>query len=166
MQAMTAGFEPIGYEVSKSRAEAGRRLLGARIVDDEETLRQLSGSIDIVYTSHVLEHVTSIRETMLLIHSLLRVGGLLFAFVPNCGGAAARLLGTRWGPFTNEAHVLSLDATFFNRILPAVGWTKVTFASSPYGAPTKGFEGQQPPTTLDGEELLVIAEKSEPLVKA
>lgn len=157
-QAIAAGFDSIGYEVAKQRAEAGRQLFGVDIVDDEADLRRLDGTIDIIYTGHALEHLTSIRATLQLLLLLLRSGGLLFAF--DCGGAAARRLGTRWGPFTNEAHVLSLDAPFLNAALRDMGSASVRFASTPYDRDATEYRSTSPlATTLDGDELLVIAEK-------
>lgn len=57
-QALQRGYEPIGFEVSSPRAEFGREKLKLEILSTLSELRALpEASIDVIYTSHVLEHL-------------------------------------------------------------------------------------------------------------
>ena len=42
----------------------------------------LNGSLDLVCSSHVLEHMSCPRSSLVDVHAKLRVGGLLFVEVP------------------------------------------------------------------------------------
>jgi SAM-dependent methyltransferase len=148
-QACARGFDGIGFEISLSRADFGRRHLGLRILTELHQLQQLPPmSIDVIYASHVLEHLDSPRDAFETFARLLRPGGILLIFVPNCGGDSANRLKLGWGPFSNEAHTLSFDADFFRLNLPIHGFT-VMCRSEPYSGPSQ----------LAGDELMVLARR-------
>src|SRR5439155_21226421 len=86
---------------------------------------------------------------------LLTRNGVLMEFVPNCGGRQARTLRLAWGPFTNEAHTLSLDAAFFRRNLPMHGFL-VQCLSEPYGRLVCNPAPTEVNDDTVGHELLVI----------
>ena len=99
-----------------------------------------------------MEHIPNPAVCFRQFKRLLRPGGKLFTFVPNCAGEPARKLGVNWGPMINEKHVLALTPEFFDRNLTSYGFS-VEVASSPYNlAPRKYKDG----LLLDGEELLAI----------
>jgi hypothetical protein len=83
---------------------------------------------------------------------LLKPGGKLFLYVPNCSGEQAKRLGVKWGQMINEKHVLALTAEFFHENLPRHGFS-TEFSSSPYGQPPQPYERDRVPS---GEELLVV----------
>ena len=152
-QARQRGYDAFGYEIASGRARFGRDALDVRILTRLDQLTSLpNASIDVIYTSHVLEHLTSLDGIFGVFRRLLAPSGTLLIFVPNCGGLAARRMGAAWGPFTNEAHTLSLDRLFFERNLPSHGFS-VTCLSNPYTATRL----EQLTTDCDGDELLVIA---------
>ncbi len=152
VQANARGFDVVGFEISASRAEFATRQLGLRVLTDSSQLHRLPPmSFDVIYASHVLEHLDSPRPSFETFARLLRPGGILLVFVPNCGGESARRLRLHWGPFSNEAHLLSFDADFFQMNLPGHGFT-VTCRSEPYsGSPQ-----------LAGDELMVLARRDDP----
>jgi 2-polyprenyl-3-methyl-5-hydroxy-6-metoxy-1,4-benzoquinol methylase len=157
-QAKAAGFDAIGYEISRTRAKFGQQMLNIEVLHEATALEGLqSGSIDVIYSSHVLEHLTSLTDVFPLFRRLLAPGGILMIFVPNCGGLSARTLGLKWGPFTNEAHTLSFDAAFFGRNLPNEGFD-IRCLADPY--PDNSLLDPHMNASLDGEELLVLARKS------
>jgi SAM-dependent methyltransferase len=120
-----------------------------------------AGSFDVIFASHVLEHLPSPTGIFERFAMLLRRGGSLFTFVPNCGGCSARELGVKWGPMCCEKHPLALDGAFFHHALPKYGFSVRTM-SDPYNlddlmrpnAPVD--EGAE----LSGDELMVWAKKS------
>lgn len=139
-QAQLAGFTVSGFEPSRPRAKYGVEQLGLAIATNLEAIDGIpQGSIDIIYTSHVLEHLPDLVGLFDRFRSLLLPGGSLIVLTPNCGGELATRMGVRWGPFINEAHTLALTAAFFERNLPRHGFA-VAF-----------------PRDLDDDELVVVA---------
>lgn len=80
------GIMAQGFEISRPRAEFGRRFLG---VDIKTDCSKLTGCNDIVFSSHVIEHVPSIPDMISNARQLLKSEGLFIAESPN-GSAAFR----------------------------------------------------------------------------
>jgi 2-polyprenyl-3-methyl-5-hydroxy-6-metoxy-1,4-benzoquinol methylase len=150
-QLARAGYEAVGFEISRPRVEYGRRTLGLNLTSDIGEL-QVAG-FDAIYSAHVLEHIPTPKVALTSFQKLLKPGGKLFLYVPNCQGEQAKRLGTRWGQMINEKHVLALTAEFFEKNLPHHGFS-TEFSSSPYENPPRSFGGDW---DWRGEELLVIA---------
>jgi 2-polyprenyl-3-methyl-5-hydroxy-6-metoxy-1,4-benzoquinol methylase len=159
-QLREAGYEVVGFEISKPRAEFGRCRLGVSIVSSESCLEALTGSFDCVFASHVLEHLPAPAAVFDRLSSLLKPNGLLLGFVPNCGGAEARRLGVRWGPMCCAEHPLALNAEFLARALPRHGF-QCSFFSSPYQPEliADAFNGPDDTRDLRGDELMICARK-------
>jgi 2-polyprenyl-3-methyl-5-hydroxy-6-metoxy-1,4-benzoquinol methylase len=151
-QFRAAGYDAAGYEISRPRAEFGRRHLNVTIYESVEDLTDRS--FDILFSSHVLEHIPNPRVAFDHFRRLLKPSGLLMIFVPNAGGRLARELGTTWGPLICEKHVLALTAAFFERNLSTYG-LRLLFGTSPYTRPPAPLAMT---TDLDGEELMVIGQ--------
>jgi 2-polyprenyl-3-methyl-5-hydroxy-6-metoxy-1,4-benzoquinol methylase len=94
-QLQQAGYEAVGFEISRPRVEFGRRALGVNLTSDPGELE--SRKFDAIYSAHVLEHIPSPGGVLASFQKLLKPGGKLFLYVPNCQGEAATRLGTRWG---------------------------------------------------------------------
>jgi 2-polyprenyl-3-methyl-5-hydroxy-6-metoxy-1,4-benzoquinol methylase len=145
-----AGYKATGFEVSIPRVEYGRRALKQNLTAE---IAALPGKdFDAVYSAHVLEHIPDPKNCLATFQRLLKPGGKLFLYVPNCSGDHAKRLGVKWGPMINEKHLLALTAEFFHRNLPKHGFS-TEFSSSPYKNPPQPYE-----TNWDrsGEELLVV----------
>lgn len=155
-QLRAAGYDVTGFEISRKRAGYGRDRLGLDIIDDPARLAALpDGSLDIVFTSHVLEHLPDLKDPFALFQRLLKQDGLLIAFVPNGGGRSARELGCGWDPLIDQDHVLALDAGFMARHLPEYGFAPPHFNTDPYDRPFRGADDELP-----GDELCIVAEKA------
>ena len=118
-------------------------------------------SFDIVFTSHVLEHLPDLKEPLRLFARLLKPGGLLLAFVPNADGVSARERGFDWGPLIDQDHVLALDAPFFAAHLGEYGFAPPRFSTDPYDGPFRSFETPGAAKgALPGDELCLAAERA------
>lgn len=157
-QFQQAGFDAVGFEISRRRAEFGRTMLGVEIIDDELALESIDDrSFDVIYCSHVLEHLPDLRRPFTVFQRLLKPSGILIIFVPNAGGRHAKKLGVKWGPMIGEKHCTALDAIFFSQNMPDYGF-RPKFGSSPYELPLVAFEQiTRAEDSLCGEELLVVA---------
>jgi SAM-dependent methyltransferase len=126
-QMQGAGFDALGFEVSRDRAAFGSRHLGVHI---ETALESLQGPFDCMFSSHVVEHLPDPAEAFRLASRLLRPGGLFVAFTPN--GCEERLRRNKraydhsWG----RLHPTYLDDRFYRRCLGSRPWL---VASRDYG---------------------------------
>tara|TARA_B100000315_G_scaffold258560_1_gene311185 strand:+ start:1915 stop:2811 length:897 start_codon:yes stop_codon:yes gene_type:complete len=159
-----AGFDAVGFEISKPRGDFGREKLSVEILNDFKQLEALTpGSFDVIHTSHVLEHVPDLKYALNTFRRLLADDGVLFIFVPNAAGQQAREMGLKWGHHISEKHVSALDAEFFRRSLPEYGFS-LSFSSYPHNAAPRRADAQGVPQ-LDGIELLVIARREAEVVR-
>lgn len=156
-----AGYDAFGFEISHPRAALGRDHLGVRIIDDLEALHGLAPqSVDGIFASHVLEHITSLHGIFELFAKILRPGGIAVIMVPNGGSRPARELGVGWPPLINEKHTLALDRNFFEKNMSPFGF-QVTTLSDPYHAEEiRAAIQQNRRLGAEGEELMVIARRS------
>jgi SAM-dependent methyltransferase len=157
-----AGYDAVGFEISKPRAEHGRRVLHVEIIDSFPALDSLAdSSFDGIYASHVLEHLQSLKEVFTFFASVLRPDGVAMMLVPNCGGKMAHELGTQWGPMINEKHTLALDGEFFLRNMPQFGF-QVQVLSDPYDqSRVDAVITHEASAPVDGDELMVIAKRTD-----
>lgn len=151
-QMRAAGYDASGYEISRPRARFAREKLQV-IVHDE--LDAICGGFDIIFSSHVLEHVPSPRKAVEDCMARLRPGGLFVAFTPN--GALARLRSdpksfrAHWG----RVHPCLLDEVFWARLAGKRKW----FASTdPYNlqAIMDWRQRKTDSSQLKGAELLLV----------
>jgi len=159
-QLRNAGYDAVGFEISRPRAKFGREQLGIEILDALSDLDTIPDqSLDAIYASHVLEHLLSLKETFAFFARTLRPGGLAMVLVPNAGGRLARELGTKWTPMIGEKHTLALRRDFFEKNMPAYGF-QVLALSDPYNPET--IEAAMANSTIlpcEGEELMVLARR-------
>jgi 2-polyprenyl-3-methyl-5-hydroxy-6-metoxy-1,4-benzoquinol methylase len=75
-----AGYEAIGYEVSEPRCDYARKKLNVQAVS---TYDKVGAGCDVFFSSHVLEHVDSVKDVWMLAKKTLKPGGLFIAYTPN-----------------------------------------------------------------------------------
>lgn len=105
-----AGFVADGFELSRPRAEFGRKL-GLEIAT---VLPEGEAIYDAVYSCHVLEHVPNPLETLKAQLHLVRPGGLVIAHTPN-GSAACRAVFKSFHSVWGQVHPVLLNDEFINR---------------------------------------------------
>ena len=151
-QLRSAGYDALGFELSRVRARFGREQLHVPVYDDPAALlADHEGSLDLIYTDHAMEHLPRLREPLERLARLLKPGGLLVIFVPNGGGQPARVRGTRWLTLIGEAHTVAFTASWFRTNLPNHGLQVEALRSTMSGAAE---------SLLDGEELICVARRS------
>jgi len=116
-QARAAGYDVTGVEIGASRRDFGRRRLGLDIVGDLADLPP-DKRYDVIYTAHVLEHLTDLGTTLMRLAALLNDDGVLFAEVPNFDPPQ---FGARCLPVVGAIHPLGFDSEFFRANLPRYG---------------------------------------------
>lgn len=157
-----SGFKSYGYEISKPRANYGIESLGVNIFNKLSDFKSQVGTVDVVYCSHVIEHLPDPSIALKEFSNLLNDNGWLFLIVPNCGGDLAKELREKWGPFSSSIHPLSYTSKFFDYALPLHNFDNIQFFSEPYSSMNMLHiikENITSETGAIGEELLVVARK-------
>jgi hypothetical protein len=89
-----------GYELSIPRRQYGQKNLDIRYVDDPS---HLAGSIDVLFSSHVIEHMSNPSEMKDIADTVLRPGGIVMILCPN-GSDSARVTNKNWSKFWGQVH--------------------------------------------------------------
>lgn len=108
------GFQAEAYEISESRAAFGRQLE----VDVKTSLDFPRESFDVVFSSHVLEHVpnplTVLRQQM----DLVRPGGFVVGLTPNGSGERMAYDPQSFHRHWGRVHPVLLSAAFIRANFP------------------------------------------------
>ena len=133
LQLQNNGFDVIGFEISKSRANFGKIKLGLTILDDYSLLHSMKDeSFDIVFSNHVLEHLPNLYSIFEMFYRLLNRNGYLIIFVPNCSGIEKHeVFNAKRSYAFGEKHTMAFDDLFFRQNLSRYGF-EVKCASTPY----------------------------------
>lgn len=153
-----SGFEVEAFEVSAPRAEYARRKLGVKV---HSALSEAAGGFDVVFSSHVLEHVPAVEAAITFAFSILKPGGHFIAFTPN-GSAAFRAKAPElWHKAWGFVHPNFLDEEFY----------RARFAGRPHFLAANPYplheierwsatkEGGRVVEPLSGDELMIVARR-------
>jgi 2-polyprenyl-3-methyl-5-hydroxy-6-metoxy-1,4-benzoquinol methylase len=155
------GYEAVGFEISKPRADYARRELGLTVIDSLSELYSLrANTFDIIFSNHVLEHILPIRDTLVSLSRLLTRDGIVFHVLPNFTGRTAR--AGKWVKWIGEDHPIAPTIEFFKGAIPGAGLEPPQFGSSPFDENSIKLLARQCEAKLpvDGDELLVVSRKA------
>lgn len=159
-QLRSYGFDAVGFDISKPRAEFGRAQLGLSIIDAESDLENApSESFDIIFSNHVIEHLPNIAVEFSLMTRLLKRGGFVFHVLPNFLGEKAR--SGYWIKWIGEDHPIAPAIPFFELAIPRAGLAPPVFGSDPFDGSMAQALKDGTPSALptEGDELLVYANR-------
>ena len=156
-QLVAAGFDVSSFEISSRRCRFARERLR---INAHEAIDEITGEFDIIFSSHVLEHVSAIGPTIARLWSMLRRGGKFVAFTPN-GSLLYRTKQTqRWHSSWGMVHPNMLDEKYYKKVFTPA---PMILASSPYPlAQIRHWASSvDQPVLCDmsGSELLCVAVK-------
>lgn len=107
-QLRQAGFDAVGYELSRPRAAFAARL-GVRV---ETSLDRLGDAFDLVVSCHVIEHVPNPRLALEQQLGKVVPGGLVVAFTPNGSAACRDANRAGWQSSWGQVHPVLLTDRF------------------------------------------------------
>ena len=84
---------------------------------------------DLIFMSHVIEHVLDPVATVAKIKSLLEPGGVVYIETPNVASLDARLWKGRWGLIHYPRHLYLFDRSTVRRLLQGAGLEDVRVSS-------------------------------------
>jgi SAM-dependent methyltransferase len=116
------GYENVkGIEISEEGCAAARRR-GVEVfhgtVEEFETDRRF----DMIFMSHVIEHVLDPVATVAKLHALLAEGGVVYMETPNVSSLDARLWGRHWGLIHYPRHLHLFDRASLRCLLEQGGF--------------------------------------------
>lgn len=153
-QLQQAGYQVTGFEIDKERAAYGRKNLDIDMLDNFQTLYETKNRFEIIFTSHVLEHLPNLKTIFTDFYTLLVTTGLLIIFVPNCSGIEIPEVFQKKKSFAfGEKHSFAYTKEFFENNLPKYGFSIEKIGVSPYY--TIGSKQE----LISGAELMVIASR-------
>ena len=151
-------YDAVGFELSKPRASFGEEKLGVKIFSD---LNKVPNNLDIILSSHVIEHLIDLPSFFEFSRKQLKDDGIFIAFCPN-GNKEYRARENEfknWHGSWGDIHVNLLDLEF----------AKNTFKKNPYLILSGDWDFDLDEITnwdgknqvvgdkKDGKELLIIA---------
>jgi 2-polyprenyl-3-methyl-5-hydroxy-6-metoxy-1,4-benzoquinol methylase len=151
------GIPTQSFEISVPRAKYGNNALGLSIVSTEKELRP---GADIFFSSHVIEHVPSVKEMVNSAKKLLKPDGFFIAECPNGSAAFRKRNASAFHHAWGLVHPSYLSDDF----------VRFTFAdnpylivSSPYDLANIGSWDQKSQVIgpASGDQLLIIAKPNE-----
>ena len=108
-QLSQAGYSVQAFEVSGPRCRYAREKLG---VDAVDSLEAVDGRFDVVFSSHVLEHVDILAQNLDFLEARLAEGGVMLHVTPNGSMAYREASGKNWHLLWGEVHPQLLDEKF------------------------------------------------------
>jgi len=122
-----AGYDAEGYEISKPRAKYGENNLDVKISTVIGSILNRKNHYDIIHTSHVLEHLTTINRYFRLFNQILKKGGLLFIYVPDCNGMENKKTAAKKKNYAfGKNHNFALDTQFLKKNLQETGFDVIS----------------------------------------
>jgi SAM-dependent methyltransferase len=120
------GWEAVGTQLSRTAAEAARRLRGIDVrVGELPDLALPAGSFDVVTIFHVLEHLADPPRYLAEIRRILAPGGLFVVEVPDHSGTGFRILGERHLCVDYPNHLHFFTPSSLEGMLAAAGFRVV-----------------------------------------
>lgn len=122
-QALARGYEAHGVDVSGDAVEIASRSLPGRVhAGTPGTAPALAGlRFDVIFGSHVIEHVTDPRPFVADLAARLRPGGVIVLVTPDVTSTLARVSGRRWVSYKIPEHVAYYSPATMRRLLEGEG---------------------------------------------
>jgi 2-polyprenyl-3-methyl-5-hydroxy-6-metoxy-1,4-benzoquinol methylase len=122
--ALDAGYDAYGIDLSPAAIEhAAQRYPGRVFRGLLEEAPELQGQrFDVVFASHLIEHLLDPIAFLRAAGRLLRPGGLVVLVTPNIKSLLARLSGPRWVSFKIPEHVCYYDPGTITELLRRSGY--------------------------------------------
>ncbi|MEW6268635.1 MAG: class I SAM-dependent methyltransferase [Thermodesulfobacteriota bacterium] len=109
-----------GIEIASAGVEAARRK-GLRVFHGTLEEFDTHDRFDMVFLSHVIEHVLDPGFAMRRVAELLKPGGVVYVETPNVGSLDGRLWASNWGLIHYPRHLYLFDPGTLRRLLEGAG---------------------------------------------
>lgn len=152
-QMVQNGYYAEGFEVSVPRAKYGKDKLGVNIHSSGD---QLSGSYDVIFSSHVLEHLPDFMLINHLYQHQLKPGGCFVAITPNGSTDFMRRDYNAFHQIWGKVHPVLLTDHFLNK-----NFKNDLYYLDSWDSMHPEFKVREQKSVLDKFELVYVLKKSE-----
>jgi 2-polyprenyl-3-methyl-5-hydroxy-6-metoxy-1,4-benzoquinol methylase len=129
-EALAAGYDAYGVDLSEYAVTVASETLGGRVYHGTPAdVVELSGRrFDVIFASHVVEHVTNPRLFVADLEGRLTERGILVLVTPNLRSWLARISGRRWVSLKVPEHVAYYTPDTISRLLEGEGLRVIDIA--------------------------------------
>jgi len=149
-----AGYKAYGVELSTARARFACEKLGVNVLSDIGLLEE---RVDVCFSSHVLEHIPRLNDTLARLFAALCSGGLMIAITPNGSQPYRSKRPDAWQRSWGLKHPLVLDAEYWESVLGARDYILTSALGEEAAMRRWAQMGGRRIDALDHWELLVAA---------
>ncbi|MCH7959056.1 MAG: class I SAM-dependent methyltransferase [Candidatus Hydrogenedentes bacterium] len=130
--ALKKGYDAYGIDLSKQAIEIAEKKYPGRVFKGTiDTVPEIQKSrYDIVFCSHLIEHLPDPVAFAESVACLLRPGGVCSIVTPNIGSLLSRISGRRWVSFKVPEHLSYFNFTTIKRLLETVGLNPIRVESA------------------------------------
>jgi SAM-dependent methyltransferase len=123
--ALDAGYDAYGIDLSPAAVKWAQTRHPGRVFCGllEEVPEIQDQKYDVIFGSHLIEHLTEPSEFLRQASRLLRPGGLVVMVTPNIKSLLSRVSGSRWVSFKIPEHVSYYDPGTITTLLNRTGYT-------------------------------------------
>ena len=118
------GWKVQGLDLSRKASEIAKNNLDIDVyVGELEDANFPANTFDYINMSHVLEHVTSPRNTLKKVKELLKPGGIVYIEVPNYESFSRKTSGEYWYAWETPRHLYTFSPDTLKRFIQESGLT-------------------------------------------
>lgn len=121
-----AGYRVAAFEISKHRCQYAKEKLH---INAQDSLSEIQEEFDIIFSSHVIEHLPSVSNYLKFATSHLRPGGILVTVCPNGSEKFRSLEPKKYTDFWGLVHPQLPDEKFY---INYFGESNLLISSDPY----------------------------------
>ena len=123
-KAREIGFDVTGLEKSKNAAIYGKKIFGLDIKDgDLSDAKFKANSFDIIFISHVIEHLPNPKKDLKVLKKILKPNGLLVILCPNFNSIGARVFNRTWSWLCPPEHIFQYTPATISALLNSSGFS-------------------------------------------
>jgi 2-polyprenyl-3-methyl-5-hydroxy-6-metoxy-1,4-benzoquinol methylase len=114
-----AGLRPFGLDLSEAAVERASARFPGRVFRGtlSDSALPPEQKFDVIFASHVVEHITAPVEFMRSVVARLKPGGLVALVTPNIESLLSRVSGSRWVSFKIPEHVAYYSPATITRLI-------------------------------------------------
>jgi SAM-dependent methyltransferase len=130
--ALDAGYDAYGIDLSPAAVKWANNRHPGRVFCGllEEVPEIQDQQYDVIFGSHLIEHLTTPGDFLTSAARLLKPGGLMVLVTPNIKSLLSRVSGSRWVSFKIPEHVSYYDPGTITTLLGRSGYTVRTVDSA------------------------------------
>lgn len=131
INATEAGWHATGIEIDPEAARVARGRGLAVDVGTVNDLADTTNEYDVIYLSHVIEHVHDPRALLNAVRRMLKATGVVYIDTPNIQSSGARIFGKNWRGIEAPRHLTLYNPDSLTSLLSQLGFRDIRVHKRP-----------------------------------